>query len=84
MIVLANADRRSVPIVINFPVFTQDQLVGKKLVIMPRLGLEIGDDVDTTNDKVRFIVLSAKGSKNDSNEAPTHYLVTKWYYQNVL
>ena len=50
-LVLNDTDRGFIPIVINFPVFTQDQLAIKKLVILPDPRLAIEGDVDTTNEK---------------------------------
>ena len=83
LLVLANTDSGSDPIVINFTIFTQDQFVGNELVILPSPITTIGGDVDTTNEKIRLIVLSAKGLKNDSDDASSHDLSTKWHYQNV-
>ena len=43
LIVLADADDGSIPIVINLPVLAQDHLGAKKLVIVPIPGLKICD-----------------------------------------
>ena len=84
MLILTDRHSESIPIVINFPVLTQDQIAAKKLLILPVPGLENGGNVDITNDKVGFVVLRAKGSKKDSDDASSRELVTKWRYQNVL
>ena len=70
------------PIVLHFPIFTEDQLsILFQVEEIP--GLCIGGDIDLSCKKVGYIIFSRKGGIDANGKSPSE-LVTAWYYKNIV
>ena len=82
--VVVNADGRVGPIVINFPIFTREEL-SVPFQVIPVPGLTIGGDVNTSNlCGVGYVILSRKGGKKENEGISPCELVTEWYYESIV
>ncbi len=69
--------------VIEFPIFTADQL-SKPFVVLLIPGLAIGGDSSApAGDLYGVVILSRKGGRDENGNSPSE-LVTEWYYCNIL
>ena len=81
--VAANANGKLAAIVIEFPIFTDDQL-SQPFVVLEIPGFAIGgDSCSGAGDVVGYVILSRKGGKDANGLSPSE-LVTEWFYKHVL
>eukprot|EP00979_Chaetoceros_neogracilis_P001726 scaffold305_cov267-Chaetoceros_neogracile.AAC.43 len=82
--VVVNADGRVGPIVLNFPIFTKEEL-SVPFHVIPVPGLAIGGDVNTSNlANVGYVILSCKGGKKENGGISPNELVTEWFYERIV